>query len=417
MTPEGPTSDARRYVIGAATFINLIVMYGVWYSYSVLLVALLREFGWSRSVVSGAFSTFVLTHGLLAPAVGWMLDRFGPRRLVMIGSAVMAVGLLLMAQTTTWWHLYLSFGLLTAVGISLAAWLPSVTLARGWFPRTVGTAVGVISGGIGVGIFGLVPLVQFLIDGWGWRWAYRILAALVVGWAFPAALLLLRDPPESGPPPAVRRTAAMTLDRQPAWTLALAARDWRFWGLAGVYYTGNFVTQMLLIHQVAYLVDHGVAPMTAAIVGGIAGAVSVGGKIGWGALSDRVSRELAYALAFLCVLASIGMLVLAGRSPASSLPIWYALLIGLGYAAMAPLPPAAISDVFGGPTFSTIFGAAYLLGGMGLASGTWSAGKIFDLTGSYAGALWIGVAMAILSPLLLWLAAPRRATRSRPTGS
>lgn len=416
--PDSPqTSNRRRYVIGATTFMNLVLMYGVWYGYSVLLLALLHDFGWSRSVVSGAFSTFVLTHGLLAPIIGWMLDRFGPRRLVIIGSAVIALGLFCMSYTTVWWHLYLSFGVIVAVGISLGAYLPSVALARGWFPQTVGTAVGVISGGIGVSIFAMIPLLQFLIDSYGWRTAYRLLAILVIGWAVPTALLLLRDPPVTEAPLVVQRTASNPVDRQPVWTLALAARNWHFWGLAAVYFTGNYVTQMLLIHQVAYLVDHGITPMTAAIVGGVAGMVSVGAKVGWGAFSDRSGRELAYTLAFLCVLASIGVLVLAGWYPTSSFSIWYAILIGLGYAAMSPIPPAAISDIFGGPTFSRIFGAAYVFGGLGLASGTWSAGKIFDLTGSYAGALWLGVLMTLVSPILLWLAAPRRARRNSFSGS
>jgi MFS family permease len=180
--------------------------------------------------------------------------------------------------------------------------------------------------------------------------------------------------------------------------------------VAGVYFTGNFVTQMLLIHQVAYLVDHGVPVMTAAALGGAVGLVSIIGKIGWGALSDRTTRPLAYGLAFACVAVSIGGLVLAGRYPTSYLPYLYAVLIGIGYAAMAPLLPAVASDLFAGPGFSMIFSTMYTVGGLGLAAGTWSAGWIFDLTGSYAGALWLGLVMTAISPLLMWLVAPRRAS-------
>jgi MFS family permease len=163
-------------------------------------------------------------------------------------------------------------------------------------------------------------------------------------------------------------------------------------------------------------VDHGVPTLTAATLGGIAGLVSIGGKIGWGTLSDRTNRPLAYGLAFGCVAASIGMLVLAGWYPTSWLPHLYAVLIGVGYGAMAPLPPAVASDLFAGPGFSMIFGCLYTAGGFGLAAGTWSAGWIFDATGSYAAALWLGAFMAALSPLLMWtIAPPRRLAQAAPS--
>jgi MFS family permease len=404
-------SSKRGWIVVAATFITQILIYGVWYGYSVFLVSLLREFGWSRSLVSGAFSTFVMVHGLLGPVIGWLLRRFGPRRLIMAGAALMGVAMFLMAETTRWWHLYAAFGFLAAFAMSLAGFIPSVVLVGGWFPDRYGTAIGIMGSGIGVSIFALVPLAQVLIETFGWRWAYRILAVAVVAWVVPATLYLIRDPPP-GDQPEAGRTPQRRSEREGSargyWTLAGAVRTWQFWGVASVYFTGNFVTQMLLIHQVAYLVDHGVPVMTAAALGGAVGLVSIVGKIGWGTLSDRTTRPLAYGLAFACVAASIGVLVLAGWYPASYVPYLYAVLIGIGYAAMAPLLPAIASDLFAGPGFSMIFGTVYTLGGFGLAAGTWSAGWIFDVTGSYNGALWLGLVMTGLSPLLMWMVAPRR---------
>jgi MFS family permease len=165
---------------------------------------------------------------------------------------------------------------------------------------------------------------------------------------------------------------------------------------------------MLLVHQVAYLVDRGVPGLTAATVGGLVGLVSIAGKVGWGVLSDRSGRELAYSLAYGCAAGSVGILVLAGWYPTSSLPYLYAVLIGLGYGVTAPVPPAAARDLFGGPGFSLIYGTLYVATCLGIASGAWGAGKIFDATGSYTLALWVAFAMAILSPVLLWVVAPRR---------
>ncbi len=405
--PTAPTTEPpsrRGWIVLAATFVTQILLYGVWYGYSVFLVSLLREFGWSRSLVAGAFSTFVMVHGLLGPLIGWMVRRFGPRHLIMAGAVLMCLATCLMAETTRWWHLYAAFGIIAALAMSLAGWIPSVVLVGGWFPDRYGTAIGIMGSGIGVSIFALVPLAQVLIETFGWRWAYRILGVAVLAWVLPAALCLVRDPP----PGNISTGAERGGPASDYWTLAGAVRTWQFWGVAGVFFTGNFVTQMLLIHQVAYLVDHGVPVMTAAALGGTVGLVSIAGKIGWGALSDRTSRLLAYSLAFACVALSVGGLVLAGRYPTSFLPYLYAVLIGIGYAAMAPVPPAFTNDMFAGPGFSMIFSGVYTVGGLGLAAGTWSAGWIFDASGSYAGALWLGLAMAVASPLLMWIVTWRR---------
>lgn len=409
--PRVNIPQGRGWVILAVTFITMILMYGVWYGYSVFLLTLLHEFGWSRSLVSGAFSTFVMVHGLLGPVIGWLLRRFGPRRLIMAGAVLMGFAMFLMAETTQWWHLYVAFGLIAAFAMSLAGWIPAVVLVGGWFPDRYGTAIGIMGSGIGVSIFALIPLAQLLINEFGWRWAYRILAVAVVAWVLPATFCLVRDPPPADRPRVGSPSRTSAEGRGSAsgyWILASAVHTWQFWGVAGVFFTGNFITQMLLIHQVAYLVDHGVPVMTAATLGGIVGLASIAGKIGWGALSDRTTRPLAYGLAFLCVSTSIGVLVLAGRHPTSLFPYLYAVLIGVGYAAMAPLPPAVANDLFAGPGFSMIFSTMYTVGGLGLATGTWIAGWIFDLTGSYAVALWLGLAMAALSPLLMWMVAPRR---------
>ena len=403
-----PASSRRGWVILATSFVTLAVIYGIWYSYSVFLVALVREFGWSRSLVAGAFSVFSMVHGGLGPLVGWMLLRVGPRRLMLVGAGVMGLGLALTARTAAWWHLYLAFGGITALGISLVGWVPLVVLVRGWFPDRFGTAMGIASAGIGVGILGFVPLSQLLIEWWGWRWTFRILGALTVAWILPAAFWLVQDPPALMTATPGRRRTDAAAGSEAYWTLAGAMGTWRFWGLATVYFMGNFVTQMLMIHQVAYLVDHGVPALTAATVGGVVGLISIGGKMGWGAFSDRAGRELAYSLASGCVVASIGLLVLAGRYPTSALPYVYAVLIGLGYSVLSAVFPAVASDLYGGAGFSTIYGTLYTVICSALAAGPWAAGYIFDVTGRYALALWIGLAMAVVAPGLLWIVAPRR---------
>jgi len=407
--PHWESSSRRGWIVIGVTFISLGLVYGIWYSYSVFLVAFLREFGWSRSLVAGAFSVFVLVHGCMSPVAGWVGDRVGARRLIMAGGCALGCGLLLASLTSEWWHLYLAFGVVTAIGVGASGWVASVTLVQGWFPDRVGTALGIASAGIGLGIFGLVPFIQFLIDKIGWRWAFRVLAAMLVGFILPAVFCLVRDPPRhegirSGSHP--RRGQQSVAGAY--WTLYAALRDWRFWGLGGVFALGNLGTQMLLVHQVAYLADHGVSLAVGAAAAGLVGLVSIPGKMGWGILSDRTNREVAYTLAFASFIASLGVLVLAGRYPGSGLVYLYAVLVSLGYSATAPLTPASASDLFGGPRFSTIFGTLHIGNSLGAAAGAWIAGQIFDWTRSYVGALWLAFATGIVAPLLLWIVAPRR---------
>ena len=392
-----------------ATFVTLGLAYGFWYAYSVFLVALLREFGWSRSVVAGAFSLLVVVHGVSGPPLGWLVERFGARAVIAAGGLILAGGLFAGAHVASVWHLYVTVGLLAALGISAAGWVPSVVLIRAWFPGRVGTAIGVASGGIGVGIFALVPFAQVIIDSLGWRWALRILGMVVAVWIVPATLLLVRDaaaaiPARSGPADAGEPSTRV----RRYWTPVTVLRSWRFWAVGFVFFAGSVATQMLLVHHVAYLVDHGVSALVGATVVSIVGLASVAGKAGWGTLSDRVGREPTYTLAFGCVVLSVGVLALAGAFPYTPLPYAYAVLIGIGYAVTAPLTPAIASDLFGGPGFPRIFGMLHLTNSLGGALGAWVAGAIFDATQSYAFALPIAAAMAVVAPALLWLVAPRR---------
>ena len=413
--------SARGTRVLVATFVTLGLAYGFWYSYSVFLVAFLREFGWSRSVVAGAFSLLVLVHGLSGPGLGWLVERFGPRAVIATGGAVLAASLALAAHISAVWHLYAVIGVLAALGVSAAGWVPSVVLIRGWFPARLGTAIGITSAGIGVGIFALVPLAQLLIERLGWRWALRVLAGVILAWIVPATLGLVRgaraaapgdDRKQSGVGGAGAAAREVGVERagppRAHWTVATVVRSARFWGVGAVFFAGSAATQMLLVHQVAYLVDHGVPALVGATVVGIVGVASVAGKAGWGTLSDRVGRELTYSLAFVCVASSVGLLALAGAHPRTPLPYVYALLIGVGYAVTAPLTPAIASDLFGGPQFPRIFGLLHFTNSLGGALGAWVAGFIFDRSGSYALALPISAAMALLAPGLLWVVAPRR---------
>ena len=148
------------WIIVGVSFITLSLTYGVWYSFSVFFVALLNEFGWSRSIAAGAFSLCMIIHNLVGPFVGGMVDRLGARRVILLGSSFLGIGLALCSFTQTWWQFYLFFGVITAIGIGTTGWVPNVTLIQQWFKGNKGLAIGIISSGIGIGIVVCIPTVQ-----------------------------------------------------------------------------------------------------------------------------------------------------------------------------------------------------------------------------------------------------------------
>ncbi len=138
--------DARRgWIVVATTFVTMALSYGVWYCYGVFLVAFLREFGWSRSMVAGAFSTASIVQGFACPLIGWAAGRFGPRRIIILGGSLLALGLLFAAETSQPWHLYVSFGAAVGIGIAASGFVPSVVMVSDWFPARVGTSLGFAS--------------------------------------------------------------------------------------------------------------------------------------------------------------------------------------------------------------------------------------------------------------------------------
>ena len=396
----------------AATFVTLALVYGVWYAYSVFLVALLREFGWSRSVLAGAFSLFTLVHGGLGLPLGWLADRVGPRRLIVVGGAVLGAALLLDGAIERPWQLYLTFGLMTALGIATAGWVPAVMLVQRAFPHRIGTALGFTSAGVGFGIFLVVPICQWLIDQVGWRWAFRFAGLVVAAWVIPATLWLVRDTPPRAPDAAPAAAAAPPARGDGArreLTLGAAMRTLPFWLFATLQASVSFANQMLLVHQIAYLVDHGIQSLMAASVVSVIGITSVCGKIGGGWVSDFVDRRVTYTVGTTLTAASIGALGLLAVHPTPGWAYLYGVLIGVGYSIPAAITPAIINDVFRGRHFGAIFGSFQIAGALGGATGPWVAGRVFDVTGSYAPAFIAAAVAAGVATAALW--GTRRRTR------
>jgi MFS family permease len=394
-------SGAPRYVSLGIVALTLALAYGIWYSYSVVLVALLREYGWSRSVLAGAFSVFTLVHGAANPLVGALCDRVRPLRLMAGGGVALGLALWADSYISSPWQLYLGFGVLTAVSVAAAGWIPALVQVQRDFQDRLGLALGIVSSGVGVGMLLVVPLTQLLIDAYGWRTAFRVLATICVLWIVPSSLFLLRHARARGH---VAQSTGSPAKPLRAITLAQAMRGTPFWLMLAAFFFGNACSQMLHVHQVAYLVDQGVAAIIAASVVSIVGLASILGKTGGGWLSDRMEREVVYVAGIVVMLAAVAALAAIGESPASWSIYGYAVLLGLGYSVTASLIPAMVSDRFSGPHFGAIVGVGLMGSAAGSAFGPWIAGYLFDYTGSYAIAFAIAAASGVAAGVAGWRA-------------
>ena len=396
--------------------LSLALAYGIWYSYSVVLVALLAEFGWSRSVLAGAFSVFTLVHGGVNPVIGALCARFKPLRVMAAGGAAMGLALVADSFIATPVQLYLGFGVVTALAVAAGGWVPALVHVQREFQHHRGLAIGIVSSGVGVGMVLVVPLTQVLIDAFGWRTAFQALGVLSALWIVPSSLWLMRRSREEnrenrenrGQSPQKQNQEKPGSDPNPNSgsdpTLREAARTQAFWLLLAAFFFGNVCSQTLHVHQVAYLVDHGLAAIVAASVVSVVGLASIVAKTGGGWLSDRVERELVYVAGIAIMAASAFVLLALGAAPTRWGAYGYAVLLGVGYSVTAALTPAMVSDRFSGPHFGAIVGIGLMGAAVGSALGPWIAGTLYDATGSYTLAFIIAAGCGIVAGAAGWRA-------------
>jgi MFS family permease len=430
MTEPPPRIWARLpfyagWLIVAIACVTMAVSVTTRTAYSLLLPPLLDEFGWSRGAVAGAFSFGFLASALVSPLAGRSIDRHGPRRVILTGAALMAAGLFLAPLIAAPWQLYATLGLLVGVGVNLMSYLVQSLYLPHWFVRRRALALGIAFSGVGAGAVVLLPWLQTVIAGAGWRAACTALGLIVLLAVVPLNLFVRHRPqdvgllpdgaaaPPPGSAPAADRRVVDAAWAATEWTLARAARTGRFWWLALGYFCALVAWYAVLVHQTAYLVEIGFAPLTAAWALGLVSVVAIPGQIGLGALADRIGREWIWTIG--CagfVLCYAALIALAAAPSPALLYLMVAVQGGIGYALVSVMGPIVV-EIFEGPHYGSIFGTLNVLMIGGGAAGPWMAGAIYDTTGSYTPAFLLAIACSVVSAIAIWQAAPRKVRRVR----
>lgn len=423
--PRPPWLKSYRWVVLAVSFVSLAIAFGERFTFSVFFVALLEDFSWSRAQAAGIFSLNMIVAGIAAPLAGVLVDRFSPKRVIIVGALFYTLALFLNSRVTQLWQFYLSYGLLSASAFSFVGTVSQSRILISWFGSRGGTAMGFAFAGGGIGILVLVPLSQYLILRLSWRWAYVILGLIIFCFIFVIPGLLLRDrPPDKPAPDKAARAEPDPLDQAEdrrvvdrewasrSWTMAQAARTGKFWLLFTSCFLNATGLYCVLVHQVAYLVDKGMDKMLVSSVFGLTGVFAAAGRMISGAASDRFGREQVWIFSQkLMIISFIVLLLITAETPVLWLYV-YAVLLGLGYGGIGPqIMAACVLDIFGQKGLGLIYGMCVFGFGIGNALGPWLGGFLFDLLGSYRLVFIISIVSTALASVTIWLAAPRKIRR------
>jgi MFS family permease len=420
-----PASDTKKrglfygWWIVVASAVTFIWGGGAFsYSFTAFFKPIVDEFGWSRALTSFAFSLRSFETGLLDPFIGIIIDRIGPRKMILFGVLLMGVGVFWLGRIDSLFSFYAAF-LVASLGLAAGFSLAQYAAIANWFVRKRARSMAILSAGYGISGL-LTPGMVWLIQTYGWRTAFDFVAVGTFVICVPLALVVRTRPEDSGllpdgdspitnedisDQPAFVGTSAPSNPENIGYTAMEALKTRAFWQLFGWTALVGFATSAMFPHIIPYLVSIGIPEEYHGwAVTGITMS-SLIGRVGLGSLGDFYDKR--YIIAGANFLQLVGVLIFAFMTEAWHL-IPFALLFGPGYAAPIPLRPALQADYFGGKAFATI--AGLLIAGW-TVSGVIAppfAGWVFDVWGTYRPAFIIlAVTTALGIPTILTLKAPK----------
>lgn len=318
-------TSARAWTVVAAAFGAMFTVFGVAYSFGVFFDPMAREFGSGRAAAAAVFALTGFVYFSLGVVSGPVVDRVGPRRVLVVGAIAMSSGLLLTSRVHTLWAGYLTYWIGVGIGVACGH-VPMVAVVGGWFERRRTFALGLAVAGIGTGTLVGGPLAGALISRYGWRTTYVIFGVA-------SGILLLACAGAAAKPP-VPTGGALRLSQ--------SVRTAQF----RTMYLAMVVMGMPLFHVLVFLVpfarSEGIGGGAAGLLIGIVGAASVVGRLGSARSAVRIDPQFKVSFAIMALSYPIWLL---GSSYAAL--VLFAVTMGLGYGGYIALSPAVAAELWG----------------------------------------------------------------------
>lgn len=395
------------YIVVAASFVIMVLGWGLYIVFGVFFNPLLQEFGWTRAMTSGAFSLSSILHGVLGIAMGGLVDKVGPRIVVTFCGVFLGAGYLLMSQVNSLWQIYLFYGVIIGIGMS-GLWIPLLSPVSRWFVARRSLMTGIVICGLTLGQLIAPPIIGRMIAAYDWRQSYIVLGIIVLVVIVIAAQFLRRDPGRLGLKPygAGEEVQHSSSPGVIGYSLGEAARTVQFWLGIIILFCFGYSAFSLTVHLVPHVAGLGFSDISAADVLAVnGGAGIIGNFLLGGIVGDRIGNRKVFLIGFVLSTASLVFLL-----PARELWMLHliSILLGIAFGSVGTSESPLIARLFGLKNHGLIYGMIGLGFTIGGAVGPFVTGHIHDVTGSYRDAFLVCIAFTVAGLILSVLLKPTR---------
>ncbi len=400
-----PVSFYYGWVVLTLSFLTTLTAAGIRAAPTVLIHPFEREFGWNRATISSAISINLLLFGVAAPISGWLLDRFGPRR-VMIGSLFLLIfGVSATTIMREFWQLVLLWGFVVGLGAGGVGSVLSATVANRWFVARRGLVLGILNSASSTGQLIFLPMLMAVIVHAGWRVGSLIPVAVAITLIPLVFFWMCDDPADLGLEPygtgehAAPTGRLASLRGVPSASASVSLREVfsssTFWLLAGSFFIcGGTANGLIGTHLIPHEIDHGIPQVTAATLLGVMGGLNFVGTVLSGWMTDRIEPRKWLSMVF--ALRGLSLFILPFVQHFSGL-LLFAVIYGLDWFATVPPTVALTADTFGKQSIGRVYGWIFLSHQIGAALMALGAGAIRVWLGDYQVAFLTGGAIAMIA--------------------
>ncbi len=377
------------YIVILGSLINAVGMGMLYYCFTIFYLPLQREFGVSSAAIALLYGAARLEGGFEGPLVGHLIDRLGPRTMILIGSCMAGIGLILLSMVNHYWSFFFIYIFIVTLGANAGFFHPVTTALNHWFIGHRGKAFSCIMASMSVGGMVIAPFLSYIILHYGWRAGTIAAGTMILIVAIPSALPIHRSPEELGlspdgvPSPKIHSSTPSPTGSQNVsfdFTVKQALQTASFWLLLTTISLRLFVTVALHAHFIPLLAWQGMNEASGAYLVSLSAGVSIGASLVLGWMGDRWRKSLICSFGVMPAALSLIWLTF---SQAAAAQYFFAIALALAWGT-APLNWALIGDFFGRARYATLRGIM----GVGYGTATFIspvyAGWVFDRTGSYA---------------------------------